>query len=111
MTGIDLIAKERREQLEKHCRSVRDDTLNNDKGQLRYAVLELLGMEDSPFMPDCPRGWNRRIWYNMSSKSYKNRLIISGALIAAEIDRINYIDNENEKCNREDEGKKTSEFY
>jgi hypothetical protein len=30
----------------------------------------------------------------MASKSYKERLIIAGALIAAEIDRLQYLENE-----------------
>ncbi len=36
-----------------------------------------------------PEGWNKELHNKMMNKPYKDRLIIAGALIAAEIDRIN----------------------
>jgi len=36
-----------------------------------------------------PKGWDHKIWEKMCHKNYKKRLIIAGALIAAEIDRLN----------------------
>lgn len=44
-----------------------------------------------------PAAWDENICSNMASKNYIQRLTIAGALIAAEIDRINYIENEKSK--------------
>ena len=87
MTGIDLISKERKEQLTKHHRSIIKDVQDNCNGQLRSGARKLLipnpsNLEDYP-----PEGWDKRIWKKMCNKPYKQRLIIAGALIAAEIDR------------------------
>ena len=86
-TGIGLIAIERLEQIEKHNRSIVDDVSLNGGEQLRLAAIRLL--TDS-FERDCmkPNGWDERLWCKMANKNYMQRLIISGALIAAEIDRI-----------------------
>lgn len=59
-TGIDLIKKEREEQILK-----------------RLSVM--------------PSDWDDTISLKMCSKSYKERLIIAGALIAAELDRLTAI--------------------
>jgi len=40
-----------------------------------------------------PKDWDFTTWRKMMKKSYKKRLIIAGALIAAEIDRMNMIEN------------------
>ena len=42
--------------------------------------------EEKPEAP--PIEWDWKVWDYMINKSYKERLIIAGALIAAEIDRI-----------------------
>ena len=92
-TGVELIAKERQEQIEKHgYLSIEDE--RNDGGQLSYAAEMLLAQEheegiDSSCFPD---GWSHDNCVKMLNKPYKARLIIAGALIAAEIDRLN---NEN----------------
>lgn len=92
MTGIELIAEERQEQLDKHKRSVqydrevnRDCQLGTAAGILCYELIEELNCENDP-----PTDWNIELWNKMISKPYKERLIIAGALIAAEIDRIQY---------------------
>ena len=36
--------------------------------------------------------WDEDLWQKMCNKSYKDRLIIAGALIAAEIDRLQSIE-------------------
>lgn len=90
-TGIELIAQERQEQIEKHGRTVERDVIENDNQQLSIGAEMLLAVEheegiDSNSYPD---GWNHDICMKMIGKSYRERLIIAGALIAAELDRIN----------------------
>lgn len=89
-TGIELIAQERAEQIEKHGRNVNHDVIHNPNYELTWGAIQLFSNEfgyasDSKDKPD---GWNRDLWEKMQSKGYKERLIIAGALIAAEIDRI-----------------------
>jgi hypothetical protein len=85
-SGIELIAEERQEQLTKHGRTIESDVNENQYLQLVHATAKLLSpnheKETQPF------GWSEEIWNRMRSKQYKERLIIAGALIAAEIDRI-----------------------
>lgn len=87
-TGVELISEERQEQILKHKRSVEEDVRLNTKGQLSVAA----GILSQKFIPDdmdlIPKEWNEIIWSKMLRKPYKERLIIAGALIAAEIDRI-----------------------
>lgn len=89
MTGIEMIAQERKEQIEKHGRTVESDVNNNPDGVLRLAARELItfirGTEDR-----VPDGWDKDIWEKMAKKNVIERLVIAGALIAAEIDRLNF---------------------
>lgn len=92
-TGINLIEEERKEQLYKHEISIDADMLNNKDYQLSKAATVLATYDpsewDSP--EDCqPEGWDRFLWERAYHKPYKERLIIAGALIAAEIDRLQY---------------------
>lgn len=89
-TGIDLITEERIEQFEKHHRSIEDDCRYNTKGQLSVAA-GILAQKDIPESVKenlVPLGWEGELWNKMINKPYKERLIIAGALIAAEIDRL-----------------------
>lgn len=86
-TGIELIAQERKEQIEKHGRTVERDIKENPSGELYLAALAL--MYKTAYWEDLPGAWNRQICENMANKSHKERMIIAGALIAAEIDRLN----------------------
>lgn len=91
MTGIELIAKERQEQFEKHGRTVDRDVLENGNYQLTIGAHKLLtspGRKNSNYQSP-PLGWDLEIWEKMRTKPYKERLIIAGALIAAELDRLN----------------------
>lgn len=90
-TGIELIAKEREEQINKHGRTLEYDKnfnidcqLGTAAGILCYELVDELNCENDP-----PTGWNVDLWNKMTKKSYKKRLIIAGAFIAAELDRIN----------------------
>lgn len=89
LSGVELIAKERQEQLEKHDHSIEDDAEFNRSGQLSEAAAKLV-CEDIVIDLATPRGWNNEYWQYVIHKSYEDRLIIAGALIAAEIDRLNY---------------------
>lgn len=93
MTGIELIAQEREEQLSKHNISIQSDSVVNADGSIIEAVIALLqadGLMDVEKELLCPDNWNEIIWEKMISKSYNERLIIAGALLAAEYDRVNY---------------------
>lgn len=84
-TGIELITKERQEQIEKHgFDAVHDSNNFHRKGELSDAAM--YAIEQNP--DDYPSGWDNWFKDKLGIKSYKDRLIIAGALIAAEIDRI-----------------------
>lgn len=89
-TGIELIVIERQEQVEKHGRTLAKDR-ENKKNQLSFAAQMLSHPKGDIIDWDCNMnlpGWDKEIWNKMIKKPYKERLIIAGALIAAEIDRV-----------------------
>lgn len=81
--ALKEVAKERNEQIKKHGRSIADDAVYNNKGQLPLAAMRLILGEDI-----APIGWSGPLWDKMISKSYRERLKIASALLIAEIDRI-----------------------
>jgi hypothetical protein len=90
-TGIELIAEERQEQIKKHGFTIEyDKNLYSDENShrvhsdLAYAALHSLWPNGTFY----PSGWNEWFKDKISKKTYKERLIIAGALIAAEIDRL-----------------------
>lgn len=83
-TGIELIAQERQEQIKKHGRTVERDFKENSAGDMINAAATLMNLEFYEF----PHQWDEVICDKMMSKSYKDRLVIAGAFIAAEIDRL-----------------------
>lgn len=92
MTGIELIEKERNEQIIEHKWSLDYDELYNSIGQLVQAANALI--VDTVSDPRqrlllMPSYWDSQACLKMCMKSRKERLIIAGALIAAELDRIN----------------------
>lgn len=89
-TGIELISKERQEQINKHNRTIQKDIEENNNKQLAIGAEMLLAAEHEEGIDrlSYPDGWDEEICDKMLSKSYKDRLIIAGALIAAEIDRL-----------------------
>lgn len=94
-TGIELIAEERQEQIEKHGRSIESDVANNDAGQMLWMVDWLIQAGNfseeaarSVATSQCPYDWDETIIFKMMMKPHKERLIIAGAFIAAEIDRL-----------------------
>jgi len=97
MTGIEHIIQERKEQVEKHGRTLQDDIKNNDKYQLSFGAARLTALDPYRFRVKgsalgVPEGWDLKLWDKMLSKPYKERLRIAGALLAAEIDRIQAIE-------------------
>lgn len=99
-TGIELIAEERAEQVTKHHINIDMDVLHNNHYQLSQAASLLCYVDEEEvageakedntwdFSGCAPGNWDINIWNKMMNKSYKERLIIAGALIAAEIDRL-----------------------
>ncbi len=92
-TGIELIAEERREQVEKHGFTTEMDSNVQGSRQLARAAAVIVHPETSRsfrkmlvLMPE----WNDLICAKICNKDYKERLKIAGALIAAELDRVMY---------------------
>lgn len=83
-SGLELIAKERMEQIVKHGFDKEHD--GNDKhqnGELADAAHFALTLHG------WPEEWDREFADKIAKKPYKERLAIAGALIASEIDRLN----------------------
>jgi hypothetical protein len=95
--GIELIVRERTQQVEKHGKTVELDFKINNHYQLSQAasILCWVDKEDYGYDVDacCPVEWNLNTWRKMMCKPYTHRLAIAGALLAAEIDRIDYLHN------------------
>lgn len=85
-TGIEIIAQERAEQIEKHGRTVQSDVEINVNGELKQVARYLLGIGTNN---EYPRNWSQEWKYRFDRKSDQEKLIIAGALIAAELDRLN----------------------
>lgn len=89
MTGIELITNERLEHKVKHGFSIRHDAENYKNGELAQAAAALLE-DDMNMMPN----WGKNIVEKMFSKPREGKLVIAGALIAAQIDVENYKKND-----------------
>lgn len=90
MTGVQLIENERLEHKLKHGKSVKHDfEAYKDKELVQAAIGLLLG--NPLFMPE---SWSEEQCGNMLNKSYVDRLVIAGSLIAAQIDVENYKEND-----------------
>ena len=90
-TGIEQITKERNDQIEKYGYTGEWQAKNPEFyacGQLIKAAKELLE-ENNPFLCE-PENWDEAWFLKLLNKPYKERLAIAGALIAAELDRLNY---------------------
>lgn len=93
MTGIELIAKERKEQLEVHHISIQDDVNNNKNIELTQAAEALVTVGTGRRLSMMPIGWDKKTWDYMITKPYWKRLILAGAFCAAELDRLEAIKN------------------
>ena len=86
--GIQLITQEREEQIVKHGITISQDVEFNSRFQLIEGAISLL--EESPhLLTSAPYKWDIKRWEKMITKPYEERLVIAGALIADEIDRLN----------------------
>jgi hypothetical protein len=83
MTGVELIAKERTEQLKKHGWDAAHDDNHKEEQLLSTALYALT--EDVDYWPD---DWCDDYMIKIAAKDPKERLVVAGALIAAEIDRL-----------------------
>ncbi|MBK8609124.1 MAG: hypothetical protein IPL84_04055 [Chitinophagaceae bacterium] len=83
MTGIELIAEERKEQLEKHSRTITEDVLFNRNGELVEGALATIFT-----VYNFPPSWDKDICEKIRKKPRFQRLIIAGAFLAAELDRL-----------------------
>lgn len=81
-TGVELIAQERKEQIEKHGWDLKNDQDYAD-GELIKAALFAI----NPKMFEWPFYWTEEFRNKILSKDPIERFKIAGALIAAEIDR------------------------
>jgi len=117
-SGIELISEEREKQI-KRWGGPEEDALKNSSGQLALGARGVMtyksGIEapaNSTIPKDIidqmermreegwqriremgPPGWDDEIWKRMLDQPIKQRLIMAGALIAAEIDRIQFMEN------------------
>lgn len=95
-TGIELIAAERQKQIDKHGFTGYHHACHPewyDNFQLQYAATTLLMHEFEEVVDtvdNLPDGWDQDWFDKLNAKQRKERLIIAGALIAAELDRLNY---------------------
>lgn len=101
-SGIELIAEERKEQIEKH--GYTDEiTKSNPQWYNDYQLSRVASLLCSPETGNtakiCPidtaiafgyiENWEVDWLRYTANKPYKERIIIAGALLAAELDRIN----------------------
>jgi hypothetical protein len=82
MTGIELIAKERQEQIERHG-FLPDGDLKYEKGELLH-FADYMIFSNNVKLPNC---FNTDIINHLHTKSRIEQLAVAGALLAAEIDR------------------------
>lgn len=89
-TGVELIADERKKQIEVLGRTIELDAEINTDGQLSFAASCLAFDDTSHIDVESyrPAFWDVELWRKIINKPYKERLIIAGALIAAELDRV-----------------------
>ena len=86
LSGLELITIERNEQLTKHGISIQKDVDTNKAKELGKSAVAILTENKSYY----PLNWADKFYRKtIAEKSYKERLVIAGALICAEIDRIN----------------------
>lgn len=94
MSGIDMIHRERTEQIFMHGRTPEYDAEMNRNGQLvsvMQAILFKINGSRDAFEQWYPREWNREFHDKLIGKSFMECLVLIGAFAAAEIDRQNYM--------------------
>ena len=82
-TGLEIIVEERIEQIENHGYDADHDDKHVNGEMLKLALYFITGDEDF-----YPYGWVTPIKAEVFKKDRINQLAIAGAMIAAEIDRL-----------------------
>lgn len=90
-TGIELIDKERQEQVEKHGWDLNHDQ-DYGANELSRAARFCLSPQDKSLWPWRDGDIGTYFMEKIISKNYEQRLIICGAFCAAELDRINKVE-------------------
>lgn len=90
--GIIKIAAERNEHVEKHGFDLDHDKTNN-KGELANVAVAIITGDNTHF----PKWWGTQFLVRAAGKSRIEKLAIAGSLIAAEIDRLLYEEQLNQK--------------
>lgn len=98
-TGVELIAQERKEQIEKHGFSILDDAEYYKNQELLQAALFCIGRVTLPGSGltteiPWPDDWGKKFERKILAKDAIGQLKVAGALIAAEIDRLKQLSNE-----------------
>jgi hypothetical protein len=89
--GASAIQKERERQLTTR-KTIEGDIMYNDRLQLSEAAAlvskpAIAALYEEDPESHIPEGWDVERWVKMINKPFRERLVIAGALIAAEIDR------------------------
>lgn len=103
-TGIEIIADERKKQIEKHGFTGEhhaDHPEWYDQDQLITCARLLIYYKDdensdglrNSFRMMCPENWDKEWFEDMFDRPYEDRKRIAGALIAAEFDRLSVIES------------------
>lgn len=93
--GAQLIADERKKQIEKYGFTAEHHVNHPEQyenNQLKKATVSILFPET--IHAEIPENWDKEWFTNLMNRSNKERLIIAGALIAAEIDRITELEKQ-----------------
>lgn len=86
-TGIELISQERQEQVQKHGYDANNDSYNKS-GELASAAVYSITQNESYYPSSWSDSFKNSIDLKFSKGDYIGRLKAAGALIAAEIDRV-----------------------
>lgn len=93
LNGLHYICLERHEQMEKHLYSIAHDVIVNNHGQLVQVAKYLLETDEEYKNLLWPRNWKNEWRKKFDNKTYQERVIIAGALMAAEYDRLQFLKN------------------
>lgn len=86
-TGIELIAKERQEQIEKHGYTVEHDVDVN--GDITLIQVAIYCLDPTHEFLRYPKHWDEKYKHILRQKPRVERFAIAGAFIAAAIDTFN----------------------
>lgn len=95
--GILEINSERQKQINKYGFTAKFQAEHPEyysEGQLVYAAVALIKLADIIDLAYTvePINWDRERFLNLCQKSQKDRIRIAAALLAAELDRLNYLE-------------------